>query len=555
MRQEAVLSPSEVEILKLSRDDPSVFTDYFFRPFGESKGWLFDDNFTEEGAWQKTLHSASQKDITVIGGFGTGKTIGVAMSASVWCVLTRDFKFLNVGPKAWQAKQMYDMVLLNARNTRFEDLIWEKPRRPHPRIVIRFRIGNLLYESSMEFMSADKDATGILSWEGDWLHIDEAGLLDNLEDVIINVGSRLRGTVRGRERLGRFSMTSNSWDNFYLWYYFDQAAADPDNFLSIVVSSRHNKNVTEEQLKRMLARIPVEERDRFIEGTRPEGRGKFFDKQSVYTCEIPGEGDYVRQKNEEGRRHYNYARLYGAGVVHFTLPPRGGKLYMFFGDPGTDGAPHRNSPVIMGWDVTNVPTSPAKLVAFWWGNGGGKIGPFVDKLLEFMEIYKPMYIGIDSTGPQKNMQYLINEHLFRERFSNEYDDNADYAGYEGPIGMVSGINGLDFSGGRKMMYLHAARLMIESRLMIWPKDIVGIRSQLTNYDPERDKKIAQDIVATLSMSAHGIRTWFHVSPEELIERVSNEVAGEAAQTRRLPTGGRSRRSSKARPAIHQPPAF
>jgi len=545
MKHEAVLSPSEVEILRLAREDPNIFTDYFFRPIGEKEGWKFDQGFAPEGAWQKTLHSAAQKDITIIGGFGTGKTMGVAMSACTWCVLTRDFKFLNVGPKAWQAKQMYDMVLLNARNTRFEDLIWEKPRRPHPRIVIRYRIGNVLYESSLEFMSADKDATGILSWEGDWLHIDEAGLLDNLEDVIINVGSRLRGTVRGRERLGRFSMTSNSWDNFYLWYYFDQAVADPDNFLSIVVSSRHNHNVTPEQLQRMLARIPKEERDRFIEGTRPEGRGKFFDKQSIYNCEVAGEAQFVQEKAEKLTK-YEFEKLYGAGIINYAVPPKGGnRLYMFFGDPGIDGAPKRNSPVIMGWDVTHVPQHPARLVAFWWGNGGGRIGPFVDKLLGWMETYKPMYVGIDSTGPQKNMAYLINEHLFADQF--QQSEGAAF--YEGPVGKVLGISGLDFSGGKKMQYLHAARLMIESRLMTWPKEIIGIRSQLTNYDPERDKKIAQDIVATMAMSAHAIRTWFHVSPEELLERASIQVSPISYDSRRFTNRERSRRSPKARPKV------
>jgi hypothetical protein len=543
-KHEAVLSPSEVEILRAAQDDPNIFTDYFFRPIGEKRGWLFDDNFAEEGKWQRTVHEAEQKDITVIGGFGTGKTLGIAMSACVWCTLTKDFKFLNVGPKAWQAKQMYDLVLLQARNTRFEDLIWEKPRRPHPRIVIRYYIGSTLYESSLEFMSADKDATGILSWEGDWLHIDEAGLLDNLEEVIINVGSRLRGTVRGRERLGRFSMTSNSWDNFDLWYYFDQAVADPENFLSIVVSSRHNHNVTEEQLRRMLARIPADERSRFIEGTRPEGRGKFFDKQSIYNCEVPGEAEHVRKRLQDGDNRYGFERMYGAGIVKFEIPPRGGnRLYMFFGDPGTDGAPKRNAPVIMGWDVTHVPKFPARLVAFWWGNGGGKIGPFVDKLLGYMERYKPMYTGIDSTGPQKNMAYLINEHLFREKFGEE----ADVASFSSPVQDIFGIGGLDFSGGKKMQMLQACRLMIESKLMTWPKEIIGIRSQLSNYDPEKDRKIAQDIVATLSMSAHGIRTWFHVTPEELLARSTIDYTKKTFDTRRLSRTQRSRRSTKARP--------
>lgn len=542
MRHEATLSPAEIEILKAAREDPSVFTDYFFRPFGESKGWKFDENFDPEGAWQRTVHEAAQKDITVIGGFGTGKTLGVAMSACVWATLTADFKFLNVGPKAWQAKQMYDLILLQARNTRFEDFIWEHPRKPHPVIIIRYKVGNALYESSLEFMSADKDATGILSWEGDWLHIDEAGLLDNLEEVIINVGSRLRGTVRGRERLGRFSMTSNSWDNFYLWYYFDQAIGDPDNFLSIVVSSRHNHNVTEAQLARMLARIPEDERERFIEGTRPEGRGNFFDKNAVYACEFKNEAEIVATKAKALVPNYNFSKMHGAGIIDYQINPTPGRVYMTFGDPGTGAAPHRNAPVVMTWDVSDFPNHPARLVSFWWGSGGGKITPFIDRLLKQVGIFRSIYVGIDSTGPQKSIAPLINEHMYKEAFE----------GKEPVVGMVKGIAGMDFSGPKKMAYLHAARLMVESGLMSWPKEIVGVRSQLTNYDYENDKKIAQDIVATFAMSAHAIRTWFHVSPEEIYAATHSQSDNEISEPRRYTSQTRNRRSEKARPKVGLP---
>lgn len=541
MRTETVLTPTEIEILRLSLEDPSVFTDYFFRPFGTSEGWKFDRNFDEEGAWQKTLHSASQKDIIIIGGFGTGKTIGVAMSACVWATTTSDFKFLNVGPQAWQAQQMYDGILLQARNTRFESLIWEKPRRPHPKIVIRYRIGASVYESSLEFMSVDKDATGILSWEGDWLHIDEAGLLDNLEEVIINVGSRLRGTVRNRERLGRFSMTSNSWDNFYLWHYFDQAASDPENFLSIAVSSRHNHNISEEQLKRMLARIPEDERERFIDGTRPEGRGNFFDKTAVYECEVPYEIEIAEERQKEGLFGYRVEKLHGAGVTYYSKPPEANRLYMVFGDPGVDAAPKRNSPVLMCWDVTDFPVLPARLVCFYWGNGDGKIGPFIYQLMNMINTYKPMYMGIDSTGTQKNMNYLINEYALKKNF----EDNASYAG-------MPNVAGLDFSGPKKIAYLHATRLLIEAKLLSWPKDIVGIRSQLTNYSYENDKKIAQDIVATMSMSAHAIRMWFHVTPEEILNQINSEDYQLAGTSHRLDEPSRSRRSMAARESYIEP---
>lgn len=553
MRQEAVLTPSEIEILQQGVENPSIITNYFFRQPGTDKGWLFDDNFVPEGAWQRTVHEAAQKDITVIGGFGTGKTLGIAMSACTWCLLTKDFKFLNVAEKAWQAKQMYDLVLLWARNTRFEDLIWEQPRKPFPKIVLRYRIGKALYESNMEFMSADRDATGILSWEGDWLNIDEAGLLDNLEDIIINVGSRLRGAVKGRERLGRFSMISNSWDNFHLWYYFDQAMADPENYLSLVVSTRHNKNVTDEQLKRMVARIPAEERERFIEGTRPEGRGNFFDRQSVYACEDPLEGELVEKATITGEPFYAFEKMHGAGVTYFTMPPQTGKLYIGFGDPGIGTAPQRNAPVLMVWDVTDFPKIPAHLIAFYWGDGGGKIAPFVERMLDFVETYKPVRFYIDSTGPQKNSAQLINEHIFRKRFTQKKapgDVNAliEDPGYVSPLGMVRGIHGMDFSGGGKSAYLTCCRLFIESGLLTWAKSISGIRSQLTNYDAERDKKIAQDIVACMSMSAYGIRGFFHVDTEEILARASQGNKGLDVGARRLSGEARSRRSSTAHQA-------
>lgn len=555
MRHEAVLTPSEIEIMKASREDPSIFTDYFFRPYGNKQGFIFDYKFAPEGAWQKTVFSASQKDITIIGGFGTGKTLGIGIAACVWASLTADFKFLNVGPKAWTAKQMYDQILSWARNTRFEDLIWEKPRKPHPKITLRYKIGAALYESTLEFMSADKNAQGILSWEGDWLHIDEAGLLDDLEEVIINVGSRLRGTIRGRERLGRFSMTSNSWDNYELWRIFDLAVADPEHFLSIAVSSRHNGNITKDQLLRMLARIPKEERERFIEGTRPEGRGRFFDKESIYACESTGDVEIAETEQEKGKRGWIVEKTYGIGVTSYSIPKKPERLYMFFGDPGVDAAPRRNSPVWMGWDVTDFPRLPARLIYFWWGNGMGRIGPFVDKMLEFQEYYKPIYTGLDSTGPQKNMAFLINEYLFREKFTSK-DGDMETVGYEAPVGLVKGIYGLDFSGAKKPAYLQAARLFIESRLLRWPRECIGIRSQLGNYDPEKDRgslpKISQDIVATLAMSAHAIRIWFHVSPEELLVKSSEMVGISDNAHRRSSRSQRSKRSTRSRVSEFQP---
>ena len=553
MKTEAVLSPSEVEILQAAQTNPNVFTDYFFRPEGEEQGWIFDYNFTPEGEWQRTLHEANQKDITIIGGFGTGKTLGVAMSACVWCALTADFKFLNAGPKAWQSKQMYDLILLNARGTRFEDLIWSSPQKPYPKIVIRYRIGTIVYESSMEFMSVDKNAQGILTWEGDWLHIDEAGLLDNLEEVIINVGSRLRGTVRGRERLSRFSMTSNSWDNFQLWYYFDLAQGDPENYLSLQLRTQDNKNVTKEQFKRMLQRIPKDERQRFLDGTRPEGKGRYFDKESVYSCEIPGAGQYAEEQAEKEKRGYIFEKVHHVGVWHYQLPPCRNKLYMTFGDPGAGTAPRRNAPAVFTYDVTEFPAKPANLVCFFWGDGRGRINPWMAELFRQMKLFTPIFAGIDSTGTQKNMNTLLNEYAFQQEFGNgNLGDDLSImdASYSSPLGIVRGIHGMDFSGSKKATYLLSLRLLLENKMMSWPKEITGLRSQLTNYDPEKDvgirSKIPQDLVATKAMAAFAMRMWFHVSPEDLFSETVAMDNQAPEKARRLSRQARSKRNPAGR---------
>jgi len=547
MARATILTPSEVEIMRRAIDEPSIFTDYFFKGKGYDKGWRFDENFTEEGKWQEKVHKSAQSDITVIGGFGTGKTTGIAMSACVWACLTTDFKFLNAAPKAWQAKLMYNFILESARNTRFEDLIINAPKGPYPKIEISFQIDQVVYYSTLEFMSVDKNAEGILSWEGDWINIDEAGQLDNLEEIIRNVGSRLRGSVRGRERLGRFSMMSNSWDNYYLWYYFDLAQGDPENFLSLVVSSRHNKNITKSQLERMLIRIPKDERSRFIDGTRPEGRGQFFDKQSIYACEND-DHLFTREMAEMEKKNYGYYTLHGAGPIFYQEPPSAGSITVFLGDPGVGSAPQRNAPVWMGYEVSLFPKKPARLLYFWWGNGSGRITPFVEKLIDIWEVYNPIFMGIDSTGTQKNMAVLINEYVMNRK---KIDENDIFIHNEMlDESLVPIVHGLDFSGTKKISYLHACRLFIEGRLFSWPKGIVGIRSQLSNYDPEKDGKTAnlpQDIVATMAMAAHSIRGLYNVDPQDYIQNIIpvEEMEDYRAASRKS-SAERSKRSLTAR---------
>lgn len=515
------LSADEVEILRLGKTNPDLITNYFFRPKGSDHGFIFDNNFADWGKWQKTFHIAKQTRIVVIGGFGSGKTLCVAASASVWAMTTLDFKFMNAAPRAWQSELMYRLIMDMAEDAPFGKLIYECPRRPYPLIRLKFYVGQHLVNSTLEFMSVDKNASQILSWDGDWMNIDEAGLIDDLSDTIRNAGSRLRGvTKRGRPRLGRLSMCSNSWDNPELWYRYDMADSLPNEHLSITVSTRANKNITEEQLRDILKDVPQDEWDQFIEGRRPQGSGLYFSTNSVHSCESKIISSFVKEgvaNNEDG---FVLASTSLAGVVQFEVPPAPDHNYLLIADPGTGEAPNRNAPVCMVWDITKFPEQRAWLAALSWGSGHGSITPFLVQYFRLMMKYKPIYNAVDSTGPQKATAELLNTYIV------ERGNVPDTGGWLGQIdlnGIIDKtIHGLDFSGGRKPMYLINARLMIEAKLMIWADIIVGLRSQLTNYDPAKDRvnepKISQDLVAAFAMSAHVIRALFHITPSEFTHK-------------------------------------
>jgi len=541
-----IITPHEKEILEKGKLDPNYITGYFFKHPSSEIGFQFDANFTPEGAWQKAATMAKQSTSVVIGGVGTGKTLGVGMGAYALGMVTDHFKFMNVAQLGWQAKIMYDLMLEYAEGTPMEDIIVEKPRRPYPKIVIKYRIGQHLHTASYEFMSIKDDGKDLFSWRGDWVNVEEAGLIDNLGEVVAHLQTRLTGsTVFGRPYMARLSLISNPWDVPYLWYLFDLARSEPDDSLSIVVSTRSNKNVTQAQIKQLLKKIPRDEHERFIDGTRPEGKGSFFSKDSVYKCEDPLIGDVIKARAESGEAGYRWDRAH-FGVMYMAIPPRKGRLYNVISDPGSDNAPARNAPVIGVWDMTNFPDEPMSLAAFWWGFGNGEITPYLNKMLELIgkregEIaYPASFAAMDSTGPQKGLSQLINVVHF--------DPDA----YEGKT-LIDGVYGLDFSGSKKMTYLISLKLLLEAGLFRFPKSITGIRGQLTNYDPMLDRgtkpKIPQDIVAMMAMSAYVARAQYGTILEEIINSnivIPNDVGNENQDYRQKRSSNRTRSKRSAR---------
>ena len=504
-----VMSPAEIEILKAGAEDPTIIMDYFSRRPGAEHGWRFDYNFTDEGKWQKEMCQASQTFIVCIAGISTGKTIGVGMAAATHCILTPDFKFLNVAREAWQSQLMYNAILEHSAGTLLEKLITSSPKRPYPMIVFEYMLEGIHIRSTMEFMSIGEkeDAANIFSWRGDWINIDEAGRLDDLGTIVANLSTRGTGaTPGGRSYLGRISLITNPWDNPDLWILFDMAAADPENSLALNIDTSANQNTTKKQIEQIIKInrmvIGSGDIDRFLTGKRPEGRGTYFPKPVVEMCSSKSLSANILNGVKNGDSNYEMQQMAQLGAYFFKTPRRDGRLYFLLGDPGTGAPPARNAYVVMVVDVTDAGEGkPATLVAMSWGNGGGRIEPFVDQVIEWIKYYHPIIAGVDSTGPQKNTAEIISlDRIYGKNFS------------------VSSLTPMDFSGGNRMKYLSSLRIILEQGKILWPHISIGIGSQLKNYDPIVDRnpnaKLAQDLVATLAMVAYAIHTQYGIFDTE-----------------------------------------
>lgn len=490
-----VLTAEEIEVMNRGKKDPNALFDYFFRREGSVFPFQFDRNFAPGKEWQNQFVMALQTFIVVVGGIGTGKTLAAGIGGFFHGMTTPGFKFLNIAKESWQSMLMYNLILEIIAGTPAEKFVFSKPRRPYPKIVIKYQVGNRIVESSLEFMSIGEqgNASNVFSWRGDWINIEEAGRIDNLSQIVTNLSTRLTGnTAEGRPYMGRMSLLSNPWENPELWQMLDVAAADKKNGLALEVYTEDNKNVTEQQLENMLKLIPEKEREKFTTGKRPDGTGTYFPKDIVEPCEDLVTSELLLQEVAEGRPGYVAEMKTRVGYWHVELPPQEGRVYFLLGDPGAGTAPARNAPTWMVFDVTDAPKI-VTLRALWWGDGKGSISPFIQHGIHWIQKYSPILAGIDDTATQRNMAEIINM---------EYITGKGYS--------VDRIRGFGFEGGKRYTYLVCLKIMLEAQAMKWPKVINGISAQLRNYDDLKDKaaasKLAQDLVVTMAMAAYAVRS-------------------------------------------------
>ena len=534
------LTNPQLEIIKQGLQGPDhldYFTGYWFNK-GDGKSFTFDYDFDPAYSWQKKLVFARQTLIVGVMGIGSGKTLGVGMAAYLWSMSTEGFKFMNGANWAWQSRLMKELIETQLIDTPANNFIENSVDTPFPKITLAYKVGKATCRSSMEFMSMDKQASKIFSWRGDWINLDEAALIDNLDLALMNLSTRLTGkTARGREFLGRMSLMTNPWDNesaSHVYYFYDLAIDNPEECLSISVPTQANRNVTKRQIDSALKFIrDPEEQDRLLGGMRPEGKGKYFAKSRVTNAADPYLSEYLEMKTEKGEAGFKTVKAQTLGVVEYQFPKTSDYVFLL-GDPGTGTFPARNAPCIAAIDASGLPERPAMIVGFWWGDGHRHIQPFIDKFYEYKEKYRPIFSGVDSTGPQAGMVQLMN-------LTHVWD------GHTKTMDALNPINGMDFSVGRKMNMLLSLRNLIELGLLKWPDSVKGIKMQLFSYDPMLDRsgepKIAQDIVATLAMAAFVIRAYYNVglSPEDEVGQDRYDARAQVGRNLRLPTEARDYR--------------
>jgi len=526
------LSLDEVKLMKASESDPNLWASYWLQKEGMERPFQFDYNFREEDKWQVAAIMASQPMLVAICGVSTGKTLGIGLGACFHATITPDFRFFNVGKELDQAKIMYDLILEYSEGTRLERLIYKKPGSPHPKIEFKFLIGDIVFHSALNFYTAGElgDASNLFSKRGDWWNVDEAWRFDDLMTLKMRLTTRGTGaTSRGRPYMNRLSFLSNPLDNPQLWAIFDEAAADTENCAVFLIDTEANRNNTKEQIASQLRNIPEEERGYYLTGARPEGRGSYFSKKTVEACESEILADQLRQGIAAGIPGYHGEFHPAMGYWHYRFPYSPEKQYIITSDPGTGAAPSRNAPVIMVHDVTNAPDLNI-IAALWWGNGGGSIMPWVHTLLEFMGIYHPVFVGVDSTGTQK---------FSSELFNVQYVTAQGYS--------VERTSGMNFSGDGKYNMLVSGRLSLSAINWQWPKTATGISSQCKAYDPVADSsktsKLPQDLVATLCMGSFASRQLY--PPRPTPQDGNNLKTGDLAGLARYFLRSRSARTARA----------
>lgn len=557
------LNKGDREILRLGREvDPNFITDYYLRSDNSGTWWLpgaetdrwkdgyetIAEYWKSEGEpesftfahneyqvrWQheksklypdspaffhnhgmlfipyhKDLHYDRTPVRSVIGGFGSGKTLGVVMSMLVEAITLPGYRAFALAPESIQAEEVYRLAMQMMSGTEFEKrFLISSRQRPFPRIVLGHEeIG----ETTIECYPIANNEAKLRTLTGDRAVIDQAEspMLD-LEELIRSVGTRFRGRVSrgGRERIGTITLIANAGDNQQLWDIYDEAEFNPEFYKSLSPSSYDNPYLTDNDLKRFEQQVGNNEeaRQMYLFGKRPLGNGMHFSRNTLEKMRDKTMDEMMRlgielqeQTGEDkGFIHLEAPKL---GTYEWMLPYDPARQYLVISDPGTQNPPKRDSPPILVFDITDFPgsaddPSPAFLVGFVWVFGNNNIQNWAARYSEVVHRYNAIGTnGFDATGYQAGYDQWM---------------NALIGLYPEKISLV---------GNKKSLCLNAAKVLTSAELIKAPAALSHLFSQLARYEyPPEPKRIRQDLVMAFIMACWWMQRLYWINQDPFEER-------------------------------------
>ena len=451
--------------------------------------------------WQVEFFHSTQPEVTIIGGFGCGKTLALVAYFLVKAATLYDYRALVLTPRGRQSSDSGEIAeALIADTPYFERFVEEAGMlRRHDDRRIRVR-NDRVGESIISFVPARSDLTKLRTIEVDAVVVDQAEGFDDIEEAEREMGSRARGRAGARPREGRVIFFANSAENPGLWRRFDKAEDDPETYYSRTVTSYDNPYLTDRDFDNLMRRVGTTrgDQEQWILAKRPIGKGHFFTQAMIARC-VDGDLDKAMQSALEAKMPgFILEGNESARIFHWEMPPEPNRYYLVAGDPGLAEPPKRNSPVIIVWDYTNFPDEPATLRAFHWIYSDGLYGPFISEFKRYMAWGNATGI-FDTTGPQQ----AINELTFAADGLN--------------------VEGVSLAGNTKNESLSSLRFLMDHGLIRFP-DIPMLVFQLTRYRLP-DRKIAQDIVSAMIVAAYWLKRlfWMH-NDSEISEVAWHELA-------------------------------
>lgn len=357
--------------------------------------------------WHLGMHRNESGIQVVIGGYGSGKTLGKLILMLVRAITLRGYAGLGLGPWAIQAGEIYDLINLLISGTIFEDrFVRRAASKPNP--IIEFGHDGI-GRTKISCYPVLENTQKLLSVTADEAIVDQVEQFENIDEAIRHIGSRFRGLVQGRPRIGQMTLVANSTDHPTLWDIYDEGQTDNRHVWSLSPMTFDNIYLTMADLVRYQRQVgsSAESIRVHMMGGRPIGGGEIFPASSLALCKDDSYDQLLSDKISQGARGYESRIAQRVDTYYFSTPYKEGELYAVVADPGWGNPPERNSPAVSVWQITGFPNVPAKMVAFHWLFAEGSPLPWLNQYKEWVNTYHALgFNAFDATGFQAGYEKM-----------------------------------------------------------------------------------------------------------------------------------------------------